>query len=305
MRSSVALLAIGVLALVGEADAQSATKTRAVLIEPVKEVATVDTRPGATVRFAAERSPRPALTTSPVAVILLAGGNGKLNIGANGTIASLEANFLIRTRRSFLSGAVGYVAAVDVPSNYPTGLDGRARLSPEHAADLGVVIAEVKRRTSSPVWLVATSNGTLSAVNAAIALRGTANAPAGIVLTSSRASQVANVCGISVFDAPLAQINVPVLVIGNPGDRCQCTAYPNQQSIVTWLTAAPRKEFKAFTAPKTGLPPYILLALKQSQRADPCSALTPHGFLGVEQPVVSYILNWIAPSPRPVFQQVK
>jgi len=67
-----------------------------------------------------------------------------------------------------------------------TGEDGLAgfRTAPEHADDLGKVIADVRARTKAPVWLVGTSRGAISAANAASRLSGPP-APDGLVLISA------------------------------------------------------------------------------------------------------------------------
>jgi hypothetical protein len=83
---------------------------------------------------------------------------------------------------------------------------------PEHAQDLGKVIADVRTRVGGPVWLVGTSRGTISAANAASRLTGPA-APDGIVLTS--ALMVGN-RGQKAFVTRGAREQV-VTVTGGPG----------------------------------------------------------------------------------------
>ena len=122
-------------------------------------------------------------------VILLAGGNGVLDLiqtgGQAGDIRDLQGNFLIRSARRFLNARYN-VAMLDAAPAFPDpdGLNNQ-RLTQAHADHIGAVIGVVRARwPNKPVWLVGTSNGTLSAVNAAARLTG-ANLPTGIVLTSA------------------------------------------------------------------------------------------------------------------------
>ncbi len=93
-------------------------------------------------------------------------------LDAKGCARKLEGNSLVRSRDLF--HAAGFVTAlVDAPSDH-RGEDGLGgfRLSAQHADDIGKVIAEVRARTSLPVWLVGTSRGAISAANAASRLTG-------------------------------------------------------------------------------------------------------------------------------------
>ena len=100
------------------------------------------------------------------AVILFAGGDGRLGLSPNG-IAALQGNFLVRSRPLFADEGL-VVAVVDVASDFDTG-DGLLgfRSGKKHATDIKGVIAYVKRKAKLPVWVVGTSRGSISAANAA------------------------------------------------------------------------------------------------------------------------------------------
>ena len=132
------------------------------------QVVTLATREGAETTY----SLAGPSNSADAALVLLPGGGGFLDIDTHGCPRRLKGNSLVRTRS--LSHSQGLVTAlVDAPSDHqgPDGL-GAFRTTPEHAEDLGQVIADVRHRTRLPVWLIGTSRGTISAVNAASRLTG-------------------------------------------------------------------------------------------------------------------------------------
>ena len=183
---------------------------------------TIAARGHATLRYALTR-PASETRDAPVALVLLVGGGGVLNLDERGCPRALARNVLARMLPLF--HAAGFVTAlVDAPSDF-LGEDGLAgfRDTPQHADDLGKVIADLRARTHGPVWVVGHSRGTISAINAAARLAG-ASAPDGVVLLSAimsgdaraRKSWVAQ----TVFDPPLAAIKIPLLVAGHAADSC-------------------------------------------------------------------------------------
>ncbi len=245
------------------------------------EVVNVEVRPGATMRYLAITSgghPR-------AAVILLAGGNGAVRLSSSGAIGSdLGLNFLIRSREQFARQSL-FVAALDAASDRQGGMNGAIRLSAQHAQDIGKVVADVKNRTGgAAVWLIGNSAGTLSAANTGARLAGADQAMrlAGIVLTSTMTTLGAPECGKTVYDAALAEIRVPVLIVSHQDDGCPCS--PGGAAVgarpLAACSRAPAKEHKIFiggSAPISG----------------PCDARAPHGFFGIEDSVVELIADWI------------
>ena len=93
------------------------------------------------------------------ALLLLAGGDGRLQLGPDGCAQALRGNSLVRNLARWQ--AAGWsTALVDAPSAWQ-GEDGLAahRASPAHAAELGAVIRDLRRRGATTVWLVGTSRG--------------------------------------------------------------------------------------------------------------------------------------------------
>jgi hypothetical protein len=255
---------LAALSLTGPLYAQSKT-----------EVVDVPVRAGAVMRYLSV----PARGQARAAVILLAGGKGALKLSPAGAFGDLSLNFLIRTRDQFAAQGLA-VAALDAPSDHLGGMNGKIRISVEYAQDVSKVIADIKKRTGLPVWVIGTSAGTLSAAN--VGARSNPG-PDGVVLTSTMTTlDSAGYCGMTVYSAPLASIKRPVLVVSHKDDGCACS--PGSQEVgaklVGALSGAPAKEFKMFTG---GSPP----------RSPPCEAYSQHGYLGIEGEVIRAIAEWI------------
>jgi pimeloyl-ACP methyl ester carboxylesterase len=240
----------------------------------VEEVTTVPTRPAVTQAFLLERPARPPIAS----VVLFAGGNGLLNLGA--ARRSLMGNFLLRTRSRFV--AEGFlVAALDSPSDRPRGLDG-FRTSAAHAEDVGKVIAALREMAPVPVWLVGTSMGTVSAANAAARLSAGSGGPDGLVLTST-VTREGRERRESIGDVRLGDVRVPTLIVHHRQDACRATPYADTPSLLRDLTQAPRREVMAFDG---GDPP----------QSGPCDARSAHGYLGLETDVIAAVVRWITAS---------
>lgn len=250
------------------------------------EVVTIATQGGATVRYALAH-PQPApLQGGGVALVLLVGGGGHLNLDDRGCPRALRGNSLVRSLPHF--HRAGFVTAlVDAPSDY-AGDDGLAgfRIEARHAEELGRVIADVRGRTNRAVWLVGTSRGAISAVNAAARLSGPA-APDGLVLTSAllsgfrggRKPWVAH----SVFDLPLEAIRMPLLVVGHAEDQC-ARSPASLMGDVTARTGGEREQVVTVTGGPGWPGPANLAA---------CEGNSPHGFIAQEAEVAAGIARFI------------
>jgi hypothetical protein len=248
------------------------------------EVVTLQTHDRTTTRYALVRRP-PAAPAGPVALVLLVGGGGHLDLDEQGCPRALKGNSLVRSLPEFQRA--GFTTAlVDAPSDH-TGEDGLGgfRVAAAHAADLGTVITDVRARTGGAVWLVGTSRGAISAVNAAARLTGPA-APDGLVLTSAlmvgSRGQKAWVAH-SVFDLPLESIKMPVLVVGHAADTC-LRSPADQMARITARTAGAREQVVTVTG-GPGRPGAPSLAA--------CEGRTPHGFLGQEAEVAAGIGRFV------------
>lgn len=231
------------------------------------------------------------------AVMLFAGGNGVLGIQHDGTITTLSGNFLVRSRQLFAQAGLP-TAVVDAPARYRTngtGLDGNERSSAQYAQDISRAIADLRSRTgASRIWLVGTSTGTLSAASVAARLpkqpilrpvpaKANLSRPDGIVLTSAQTVIVPGQCGVTVFQNnqafKLSSVNVPGYVVAHIKDACPCHPAKEAPHVVKDLTKAPHKASKLWSG--------------EISTGDVCQAFAHHGFNGIEQAVVSDIVNWM------------
>jgi pimeloyl-ACP methyl ester carboxylesterase len=237
-----------------------------------------------------QRTYSPIIRARPFAsVVLLAGGNGVLDLNNAGDIRGLQGNFLLRSARRFLNARLN-VAMLDAEPSFPApgGLDNQ-RLTQAHADHLANVIATVSNRwPGKPVWLVGTSNGTLSAFNAAARLTGGA-LPKGIVLTSAvtqpdPGGETGHVLGAS---PSLASITVPTLVLWHKNDSCFVSPAAGAMAVYNGLTGLPVNK-KAKEMVGGGLPGIAVPG---------CSAFHHQGYNGVEQSAVSLILKFIHQHP--------
>jgi hypothetical protein len=221
------------------------------------------------------------------ALVLLAGGGGHLQLDAQGCPRALMGNSLVRSLPLF--HAAGFATAlVDAPSDH-TGADGLGgfRSVSDHAQDLGRVISDLRARSgAAAIWLVGTSRGAISAVNAASRLSGP-SAPDGLVLTSPVTS--GNPRGQkpwvaqTVFDLPLESIRTPVLVIGHAQDKCLRSPASENERIMA-RTAGAREQLVLVD----GGP-----GRSGASAVDACEGRSPHGFVEQEGEVAAGIVRFI------------
>ncbi|MBA4330182.1 MAG: alpha/beta hydrolase [Polaromonas sp.] len=220
------------------------------------------------------------------ALVLLAGGDGVLDLDAQGCPRLLKGNSLVRS--SPLFRAAGWATAmVDAPSDHRQE-DGLAafRASAEHAEDLGRVIADLRRRGHHPVWVLGTSRGSISAANAAARLRGAA-APDGMVLTSlltvGTAAGRKPWTAQTVFDLPLEAVAIPTLLVGHALDRCMRSPADAMPRVEARITSARRQVVVVAGGSGTEGP----------RGLEACEGRSPHGFHGQETELVTGILRFI------------
>jgi len=250
------------------------------------ELVTVGTHDRTTPRYALAQPQRAPGQVPRVALVLLVGGGGFLDLDDNGCPRALRGNSLVRSLPNF-QGAGFFTALVDAPSDH-TGEDGLAgfRITEKHAEDLGAVIADVQARTKASIWLVGTSRGSISAVNAAVRATGP-SAPDGLVLTSAlmsgyvggRKPWVAQ----TVFDLPLEAIRMPILVVGHAGDKC-IRSPADLMGNITARTSGVREQVVTITGgPGWPGPPSVKA----------CIGRAPHGFVEQEAEVADGIARFI------------
>jgi pimeloyl-ACP methyl ester carboxylesterase len=213
---------------------------------------------------------RPGVT-EPVYITAVANPKASVLLfpGAGGEYTQSRNNFLVRIAPRFTAAGMT-VAVFDTPSDHPTGMGPPFRASAQHAADIAAAVDLLKSRAAAPVWLVGTSNGSISAAEGA-AVVGPPRV-AGVVLTSS-------VWQGGMMSTPLGQIRGPVLVVHNRDDGCRFSPYGDTASMMGLMGQARVKE--------------LLTVSGGSLRSDPCQALSPHGYYGIEDQVVPSVIAWI------------
>lgn len=217
------------------------------------------------VLFAAPAAPHAIL-------IMFPGATGVVAISAGGT--TTNRNFLVRTLPLWI--AQGFAVEV-LGSPNGASLLGQ-RHTPAYLAAIDRAVDFGRSRANAPIWLVGTSQGSIAAANGAAHLGGKI---AGVVLTSSVTRP--NRSGETVFDSEPGLIAQPALIVANQGDSCGVTPPGDAPSLAAALARSPHKEV-------------VFVASDQIQ-SDPCEALSPHGFLGIEPAVVQRISDWIRAAP--------
>jgi len=234
----------------------------------------------------------------PVAILLLLpGGEGRLRLNPTGR-ENGASYFPIHTRYHF--AAEGFiVVAMDAASDFldhnhapvedppgsnfihASGLEGH-RLSnrvhgDKYKQDLEAVINDLRGQYPFlPLWALGTSRGTESAVVAATEL---SNPPDGIVLTSS-VTGASRRGDLTPANVDLGRVTVPTLIVTNQDDQCPGTNPDGSKRLKERFTASPRVQLLIFNGGRTPL-------------NEPCGALSPHTFFGIEEQVVDAITKWI------------
>lgn len=225
---------------------------------------TVPTRPGVSTSY--WWMPRDGASAT---VVLFSGGGG--GIGFKGGTPQ-SGNFLIRSRDEFAQAGMN-VALMGNPDDFKK-LTPQFRRSAEHVDDVRQVLGDIAKRSAAPVWLVGTSQGTLSAAANAAEL---GSSLAGVVLTSTVTGQQV---GGSVNDIALEKITVPVLIFHHKQDSCRITPAYAAEHLVKRLTLAPIKK-------------YIEVHGGKDPVGDPCEAFHYHGFIGMEAQAVTQMIQWM------------
>jgi len=250
------------------------------------EVVTIQTHGRTTTRYSLAPTQGAPVQGGRIALVLLVGGGGHLDLDDKGCPRALTGNSLVRSLPHFHNA--GFVTAlVDAPSDHP-GEDGLAgfRITTQHAEDLGKVIANVRARTSASVWLVGTSRGSISAVNAAARLSGP-SAPDGLVLTSALMSGFSGGqkpwVAHTVFNLPLEAIRLPVLVVGHAADKCIRSPADLMGNITARTNGAREQVVTVTGGPGRPGPPSV----------NACEGRAPHGFVDQEAEVAAGIARFI------------
>ena len=215
-------------------------------------------------------------------VILLAGGHGKLDLGADGKIGWGVGNQLVRTRAAYAqAGFVTLVPDIAPDLKTPNGVVSYYRIGAPHARDTGAFVSHL-RALKQPVIVVGTSRGAISAANAVAKLSGMPR-PDAMVLTAPMLMTVE-------AKTPSAQqaagndpkrLQIPSLVVGHKKDRCR------------WTLPASIGAFKAWYERGGGRKLDVVMLDGPEGTGDPCEARAAHGFSGIDGEVVATVGGWI------------
>src|SRR5690348_9207206 len=195
------------------------------------EAVTIDTT--FTVKTPPVRLDKPA-HSARASVVLMSGGNGLLSLDSTGTITDSTGNFLIRSADLFLRHGLNVMMADTTPA-HPGGLTLGVRLSATHAAELQGFINAALTRWGKPVWVVGTSNGSVSAVTAAGFLPALAGLR-GVVLTSPVTTLTLNTQ--PTFNLFAQRITVPTLVVWHQDDHCSVSSPAGAAGLFAQIPAA-------------------------------------------------------------------
>lgn len=239
----------------------------------------------------------PALLLKPdgaakAAVILFAGGHGRLDIAANGAIGQLRGNQLVRTRE--LYRRAGLLTLVpDLASDMKQGASGVVngyRASRAYADDMGAMVAHLRRLGARRVVVVGTSRGTLSIANGVSRLQGAgARRPDAQVLTSGFWKVGWAAEGFTIWKLAAQgnsrSMKLPALLVWHKDDTCAYTLPADIPAFRRWLerggASVAVKEFSGGPA----------------AQSDVCEARAPHGFLGLDAEVVAAVADWVGQLP--------
>lgn len=218
------------------------------------------------------------------AIVLLTGGNGRLDIAPDGTLGSGKGNQLVRTRTDY--ARAGYAVLVpDIASDLKQGdtVKPGSRFAQVHADDMAAVIRHA-RTLAQPVHLVATSRGTLPATKVATTRLSGPERPDTLVITAGMlmdfgGKQPSAQKSVGNLD----KVSQPVLLLYHRNDGCDYTPASSAERAKPLLKAAKRVDIRIIEG---GRP--------MPAGEDPCNAQSPHGFLGLDQEVVTIITTWLA-----------
>jgi alpha/beta superfamily hydrolase len=179
----------------------------------------------------------------------------------------------VRSRELFAERGL-MVAVIDKPSDRSDLTN--FRLSAAHVSDVKAVLAWLRNRVKLPVWLVGTSRGTQSAAFVAGQLQGDAQAPDGLVLTSTMLRDDRDT---PVTEMALDRLRLPVLVVHHEQDGCKHCPFWDIPKLMDKLVASQRKQLLSFSGGESV--------------GNVCGPRAYHGYNGIERSVVDKIAAWI------------
>lgn len=242
-----------------------------------ESVLTLTPRSGVTLRVLVDRPAAPVGS-----VVLMAGGDGVLDLDAQGNIGSgLRGNHLVRTRADYVKA--GYAMFVPDVASDQRGTRGY-RFGTDYANDVAAVIVEA-RKVAPPVAIVGTSRGALSV--AAVFAKQSAVRPDAAVISSGLLLGNEGGAGSASTMGDMSRINVPVMLLRHRFDACRVTAPADADRFKALLTGAPKVDIVTLDG---GSP--------RGATADPCGAAHYHGFYGIDDQAVAATVQWLRANMR-------
>lgn len=245
------------------------------------EAVTIDTT--FTVYTPPVRLEKPA-PTARASVVLMIGGNGLLPLDRTGiTIGTIvdDGNFLIRSANLFLRNGLNVMMADAAPA-HPNGLSDGDRLSATHAAELQGFINAALSRWGKPVWVVGTSNGSISTVTAG-GFRPALARLSGVVFTST-VTVLDSSADQATFNLYAARITLPALVVWHQDDHCSVSPPDGSAALFEVLPSIDKAR--------------VSFDGGHSVAQDPCGPYSEHGYAGIEEEVVEKIADFILGTER-------
>jgi dienelactone hydrolase len=230
------------------------------------ELIKLPTREGITANVLWHETPNAKAT-----VLILPGGGGGFGRVENGLPTS--GNFLVCTAQTWINEGFHY-AVFGRPTDM-NELDYPDRISAKHLADLKATVAFIKTKTNTPIFIVGTSRGTISAAH--LLINEPDSAIAGGILTAS-VTAYKKIGAVPTLD--LHKIKVPMLIYHHSGDACEICKPHEVPAIVSGLKNAPIKKL-------------MMVSGGSGAKGNPCEAEHFHGFIGMEAQAVNDIAQWI------------
>ena len=215
------------------------------------------------------------VTDAKATLVMLPGGTW--NVGTIDPVSGMldGTNFFIRTIPLFLEQEFNVVTMYR-PENSGNLRDSVLRAGKAHQMDVAA-LAGAANVLGKPVWLLGTSMGAISAVNAATAAEGPK--VSGLVISSAVANKTTSQQA-STLDFPLDQIRQPVYVSGHERDECGSTPPETTREIAKRLTGSRN----------------VVLKMTQSgsnPTGNPCGPTHWHGYINAEAEVVKQMAEFI------------
>jgi hypothetical protein len=182
-------------------------------------------------------------------------------------------NFLVRTSKMWV--AQGFNLVIFGRPNDSDELGYDDRISDTHMQDVRTVLEWVKKRTTTPIWIMGTSRGTVSTAAALINIQDLQ--VAGGVVTSS---VVEYKYKGALPRQELNKIVVPVLVYHHEKDSCHACRPHEVPAIISGLKNSATKKL-------------MMVSGGANPTGSPCEGNHWHGFIGMEQQAVNDISTWI------------